>query len=104
MAAVAGISPDEHRARQRALRAAAADRGLQAVIAFARGGGTHDRLADGLWLCGLAAAQPFVVDLPGHWRAAGHVALAPDFLGDLHHEPQLRRLLLARQRVALHRR
>jgi Xaa-Pro aminopeptidase len=44
-------------------------------LAFSRGGGTHDRLADAAWLTGLVTPQPFVGDLPGHWRATGHVAV-----------------------------
>jgi Xaa-Pro dipeptidase len=75
MHAELGISADEHRQRQARLRSVAAERGLAAVVAFSRGGGTHDRLADALWLAGLAAAQPFVPDLSGHWRGAGHVAV-----------------------------
>jgi Xaa-Pro dipeptidase len=75
MGARAAIQPDEHRARQAQAREAAAERGLTALVAFSRGGGAHDRVADGLWLAGLATPQPFVPDLPGHWRAAGHVAI-----------------------------
>jgi Xaa-Pro dipeptidase len=75
MDAMTGISVGEYRDRQARLRAAAAERGLQAVLAVSRGGGTHDRTADALWLAGLAASQPFVPDLPGHWRGAGHVAV-----------------------------
>lgn len=71
----ARISPEEHRERQRHTREAAAERGLDVVVAFSRGGGTHDRIADVLWLGGLATPQPFVPDLGGHWRAAGHVAV-----------------------------
>jgi Xaa-Pro aminopeptidase len=69
------ISADEHRERQARLREAGRARGLDAIVAFSRGGGTHDRVGDALWLAGLAAAQPFVADLAGHWRAAGHVAV-----------------------------
>jgi Xaa-Pro dipeptidase len=65
----------EYAARQRRAREAAAARGLRALVSFSRGGGTHDRIADGLWLVGLATAQPFVPDLAGHWRATGHVAV-----------------------------
>jgi Xaa-Pro aminopeptidase len=43
-------------------------------VAFSRGGGTLDRLADVFWLTGFVTNQPFVPDLPGHWRAAGHAA------------------------------
>jgi len=75
MEAGVGITSDEHRQRQARLRAAAADRALQAVVAFSRCGGTHDRVADALWLSGLATTQPFVADLPGRWRAAGYVAV-----------------------------
>ena len=75
MDATTGISADEHRDRQARLRAAAAERGLRAVVAVSRGGGTHDRTADALWLAGLAASQPFVPDLAGHWRGAGHVVV-----------------------------
>jgi Xaa-Pro aminopeptidase len=69
------IPADEYRERQDRLREAGRARGLEAIVAFSRGGGTHDRVGDALWLAGLAAAQPFVPDLPGHWRAAGHVAV-----------------------------
>jgi Xaa-Pro aminopeptidase len=69
------MEPAEYRERQRRARDAAAARGLSALVAFSRGGGTHDRTADGLWLAGLSTPQPFVPDLPGHWRAAGHVAV-----------------------------
>jgi len=78
---VNGISAEEHRERQARLRRAAAERGLQAVVAFSRGGGTHDRVGDVLWLAGLAAAQPFVPDLPGCWRGAGHVAVVVEVDG-----------------------
>lgn len=57
------------------MREAAAERGLDVVVAFSRGGGTHDRIADVLWLAGLATTQPFVADVAGYWRAAGHVAV-----------------------------
>jgi hypothetical protein len=70
MSAVTEISAGEYRDRQARVRLAAADRGLSGVVAFSRGGGTHDRTADALWLAGLAASQPFVPDLPGHWRGA----------------------------------
>jgi Xaa-Pro dipeptidase len=73
--AVAAITADEHRERQARVRVAAAERGLDAVVAFSRGGGTHDRIADALWLTGTAASQPFVPDLEGHWRAAGHIVV-----------------------------
>jgi Xaa-Pro aminopeptidase len=69
------VEPTEHRERQARAREAAAAHGMQALVAFSRGGGTHDRLADALWLVGLATSQPFVADLPGHWRAAGHVVV-----------------------------
>src|SRR3954467_8853415 len=68
-----GMDAGEHRQRQARAREAAAERGLAALVAFSRAGGTHDRLADALWLCGLATPQPFVADLPGPWRAAGHI-------------------------------
>jgi Xaa-Pro aminopeptidase len=69
------ISAGEHRERQRRARDAAADRGLRALVAFSGSGGAPDRVAGGLWLAGLATSQPFVPDLPGRWRAAGHVAV-----------------------------
>jgi Xaa-Pro aminopeptidase len=62
----------EYAERQGRARAAAAARGLGALVAFSRG---HDRAANALWLAGLATSQPFVPDLAGHWRAAGHVAV-----------------------------
>jgi Xaa-Pro aminopeptidase len=45
------------------------------LVAISRGGATHDRVADCLWLTGLVSPQPFVPDLEGHWRGAGHVAV-----------------------------
>jgi Xaa-Pro aminopeptidase len=69
----AAVDPAEYAERQRRARTAAAARGLRALVAFSRG--AHDRSADGLWLAGLATSQPFVPDLAGHWRAAGHVAV-----------------------------
>ena len=75
MHAAGGISGEEHRDRQ----ARCARRRPSAACARSscspRGGGTHDRTGDALWLAGLAASQPFVPDLPGHWRGAGHVAV-----------------------------
>jgi len=71
----AGVQPEEYRERQRRAREAAAARGLSALVSFSRGGGTHDRVADALWLAGLATPQPFVPDLRGHWRATGHVVI-----------------------------
>jgi len=75
MQAAAGVQPQEHRERQDRARKAAAERGLRALVSFSRSGGVHDRIADALWLTGLATPQPFVPDLPGHWRAAGHVVV-----------------------------
>jgi Xaa-Pro aminopeptidase len=69
------IEPEEYRERQQRAREAAAARGLRALVSFSRGGGAHDRTADGLWLAGLATPQPFVPDHPGHWRGAGHVVV-----------------------------
>ena len=69
------IAEDEYLRRQADVRAAARERGLDAVLAFSRGGGTQDRIGDALWLAGVATPQPFVPDLAGHWRAAGHVAV-----------------------------
>jgi Xaa-Pro aminopeptidase len=69
----AGVEPDEYRERQTRAREAAAARGLAALVSFSRSGGSHDRIADAIWLAGLATPQPFVPDLAGHWRAAGHV-------------------------------
>jgi Xaa-Pro aminopeptidase len=69
------VEPAEYRQRHVRAREAAAERSLAALVAFSRGGGTHDRVADVLWLTGLATSQGFVPDLAGHWRAAGHVAV-----------------------------
>jgi Xaa-Pro aminopeptidase len=74
------IGAEEHRARQNALRTLARQRGLDAVVAWSRGGGTRDRSAEVLYLTGYYTPQPFVPDLPGarpdewRWRAAGHAA------------------------------
>jgi Xaa-Pro aminopeptidase len=76
MGGMRAIEADEHRRRQRRVREEAAARGLSAVLAVSRG--TPDRVADALWLTGVATPQPFVPDLGGRWRAAGHViAIVP---------------------------
>jgi Xaa-Pro dipeptidase len=67
------ITAPEYLERQRRVAGAAADRGLDALVVLSRG--SHDRVADALWLTGVATPQPFVPDLAGHWRAAGHVAV-----------------------------
>jgi Xaa-Pro aminopeptidase len=69
------IGPAEFRLRQQRAGRAASERGLAGLVAFSRGGGTLDRLADVFWLTGFVPNQPFVPDLAGHWRAAGHAAV-----------------------------
>lgn len=76
MQVAAVVKPEEYRERQDRAREAAAARGLCGLVSFSRGGGAHDRLADGLWLAGVKTPQPYVPDLQGHWRATGHVAVA----------------------------
>lgn len=81
MQAGAVVEPGEYQERQNRAREAAASRGLAALVSFSRGGGAHDRLADGLWLAGAKTPQPYVPDLPGHWRATGHLAVVVPFDG-----------------------
>jgi hypothetical protein len=61
--AIPPIATDEHRERQQRTREAAAERRLDAVVAFSRGGGTHDRTADVL-ATGSASAGS-ALDRPG---------------------------------------
>ena len=75
MRADAVVDPEEYHERQNRARAAADSRGLSALVSFSRGGGAHDRQANGLWLAGVRTPQPYVPDLPDHWRATGHVAV-----------------------------
>ncbi|RJL24710.1 M24 family metallopeptidase [Bailinhaonella thermotolerans] len=69
-----GIGVDEYRARQEAARRAAAEAGLDCLVAWSRGGSAQDGYADVYHLTGFYQHQPLVPDLPGRWRAEGHAA------------------------------
>jgi len=68
------ISPDEYRQRARRLAEEASARGLQAVLAWSKGGGTVDRYADVLYLTNHYTQFPHIPDLPPYWAGRGHAA------------------------------
>ncbi|NUP79603.1 MAG: aminopeptidase P family protein [Nonomuraea sp.] len=70
-----GIDADEYERRQAAMRRLAAEAGFQGVVAWSRGGSTHDHYADVAYLTGFYQHQPFVPDVAGQWRAQGHAAV-----------------------------
>lgn len=95
------IAPAELRARQDAVRAAAAARGLAGVLVWSRGGHTLDRFHDVQWLAGYTSQFPFIPDGPG-WSARSHAALVLPVDGQavlVADMPALRDDLLAADRV-----
>ncbi|NRQ35298.1 aminopeptidase P family protein [Nonomuraea sp. NN258] len=66
---------EEYERRQDELRRLAAGAGLRGVLAWSRGGSTHDHYADVYYLTGFYQHQPAVPDEPGRWQAQGHAAL-----------------------------
>lgn len=68
---IAGIPEAEYGERQRRCMAAAAQRGLEAVLAWSRGGGPVDRYASVLYLTGSYPQYPVLPDFPPHWASRG---------------------------------
>jgi Xaa-Pro aminopeptidase len=66
------VSSDEFVARQRKAAAAAAARGLDALLICSRGGGTVDRYANVFYLANFYSSFPFVTDRRPDWSARGH--------------------------------
>ena len=69
------IAPDEFRERQDRARAAAADRGLDGLVVWSRGGGPVDMSADVVYLANHYSQQPYMADHAGIGRARSHGVL-----------------------------
>ena len=83
------IAPEEFLERQRKVTAAAARRGLDALLVCSRGGGTVDRYANVLYLANFYSSFPFVTDRRPDWSFRGHPFLllptagAPMLIADM---------------------
>jgi Xaa-Pro aminopeptidase len=69
------ISSDEYERRMATLRGQLADDGIDAVVIWARGGGTVERFANVQYLCGHYPFFPIIRDVPGAWADRGYAAL-----------------------------
>jgi Xaa-Pro aminopeptidase len=69
-----GISAEEFRMRRASVAKKAADRGLAALVLFARGGTTVDFYGDVMYLANFHSAFPVVPD-SAVWAARGHAAM-----------------------------
>jgi Xaa-Pro aminopeptidase len=69
------IPSDEFRDRQTRARAAAAERGLEGLVVWSRGGGPIDQAADLVYLSNFYTQQPFIADHVGIGSARCHGAL-----------------------------
>jgi Xaa-Pro aminopeptidase len=69
------IAPVEFRERQDRARAAAAERGLDGIVVWSRGGGPVDMSADVVYLANHYSQQPYMADHAGIGRARSHGVL-----------------------------
>jgi Xaa-Pro aminopeptidase len=69
------IASEEFRDRQDRARAAAADRGLDGLVVWSRGGGPVDMSADVVYLANHYSQQPYMADHVGIGRARSHGVL-----------------------------
>jgi Xaa-Pro aminopeptidase len=69
------ISPEEFRARQERVRAAAAERGFDGVVVWSRGGGPVDMSADVAYLANHYSQQPYMTDHVGIGSGRSHGVL-----------------------------
>ena len=69
------IPTAEFRARQDRARAAAAERGLDGIVVWSRGGGPVDMSADVVYLANHYSQQPYMADHAGIGRARSHGVL-----------------------------
>ncbi len=69
------ISAGEFRERQDRARAAAAERGLDGIVVWSRGGGGVDMSADVVYLANHYSQQPYMADHAGIGRARSHGVL-----------------------------
>lgn len=69
------IAADEYGPRLARLRSRLERDGLDAVVIWARGGGTVERFANVQYLCGHYPFFPVIRDVPGAWADRGYAAL-----------------------------
>lgn len=79
---IAGIPEAEYGRRRRRCMAAAAQRGLDAVLAWSRGGGPVDRYASVLYLTGFYPQYPVLADFPPLWASRGQAGCLLTLAGD----------------------
>lgn len=70
-----GIDAGEYRERAARVAALAAEQGLDAVLAWSRGGGTVDRYANVLYLTNYYNPWPGVLDFPPMWTGQSHAGV-----------------------------
>jgi Xaa-Pro aminopeptidase len=75
------IAPAEFRERQDRARAAAAERGLDGIVVWSRGGGPVDMSADVVDLANHYSQQPYMADHAGIGRARSHGVLVLPVIG-----------------------
>jgi Xaa-Pro aminopeptidase len=75
------IAPAEFRERQDRARAAAAERGLDGIVVWSRGGGPVDMSADVVYLANHYSQQPYMADHAGIGRARSHGVLVLPVIG-----------------------
>jgi ectoine hydrolase len=75
------IAPTEFRERQDRARAAAAERGLDGIVVWSRGGGPVDMSADVVYLANHYSQQPYMADHAGIGRARSHGVLVLPVVG-----------------------
>ncbi len=74
-ATTASISSEEYERRIANLRTQLAADDIDAVVIWARGGGTVERFANVQYLCGHYPFFPIIRDVPGAWADRGYAAL-----------------------------
>jgi Xaa-Pro aminopeptidase len=74
-ATTASISGEEYERRIANLRSQLAADDIDAVVIWARGGGTVERFANVQYLCGHYPFFPIIRDVPGAWADRGYAAL-----------------------------
>lgn len=73
---------EEFEGRREKARRLAAERGLDALVVCARGGGTVDRYANVFYLTNFYSSFPYIPDEPGHWQARAHSYVVLPVKGD----------------------
>ncbi|ORA32352.1 M24 family metallopeptidase [Mycobacterium aquaticum] len=75
MQSTASIATDEYERRMANLRNQLAADDIDAIVIWARGGGTVERFANVQYLCGHYPFFPIIRDVPGAWADRGYAAL-----------------------------